>query len=140
MRHIKKWRNTKQLNEKQTVVAGFSSCTFYEYSWDTFFWWTELLNLTLRIAELTRFESGPCCCILETKITRPQYTCVYRPFLKFSQVCCIIVKCSGCTCSFCGRPRVQLDCSRVCVCECDRIVVNVSLDNSGLGWLTLCQE
>ena len=24
--------------------------------------------------------------------------------------------------------------------ECDRIVVNVSLDNSGLGWLTLCQE
>ena len=28
----------------------------------------------------------------------------------------------------------------VCVGECDRIVVNVSLDNSGLGWLTLCQE
>ena len=47
---------------------------------------------------------------------------------------------TGCTCSFCERPRVQLDCSRVCVCECDRIVVNVSLDNSGLGWLTLCQE
>ena len=28
----------------------------------------------------------------------------------------------------------------VCVGECDRIVVNVYLDNSGLGWLTLCQE
>ena len=46
----------------------------------------------------------------------------------------------GCTCRFCKRPRVQLDCSRVCICECDRIVVNVSLDNSGLGWLTLYQE
>ena len=31
---------------------------------------------------------------------------------------------------------------RECACagECDHIVVNVSLDNSGLGWLTLCQE
>ena len=31
---------------------------------------------------------------------------------------------------------------RVCVwiSVSDRIVVNVSLDNSGLGWLTLCQE
>ena len=28
----------------------------------------------------------------------------------------------------------------VCIGECDRIVVNVSLDNSGLGWLMLCQE
>ena len=42
--------------------------------------------------------------------------------------------------AFCKRPRVQLDCSSVCVCECDRIVANVSLDNSGLGWLSLCQE
>ena len=46
----------------------------------------------------------------------------------------------GCTCSFCKRLKVQLDCSRVCVCECDCIVVNVFLDNSGLGWLPLCQE
>ena len=51
-----------------------------------------------------------------------------------------LVKGVGCTCSFCERLRVQLDCSRVCVCECDRIVVNVFLDNSGLGWLSLCQE
>ena len=47
---------------------------------------------------------------------------------------------TGCTCSFCERLRAQLDCSGVCVCECDRIVANVFLDNLGLGWLLLCQE
>ena len=47
---------------------------------------------------------------------------------------------SGCACSFCGHSRVQSKCSKRCVCECDRIVVTVSLDNSRLGWLTLCQK
>ena len=42
--------------------------------------------------------------------------------------------------AFCGHSRVQSKCSKGCVCECDRIVVTVSLDNSRLGWLTLCQE
>ena len=42
--------------------------------------------------------------------------------------------------AFCGHSRVQSKCSKGCVCECDHIVVTVSLDNSRLGWLTLCQE
>ena len=42
--------------------------------------------------------------------------------------------------ALCGHSRVQSKCSKGCVCECDRIVVTVSLDNSRLGWLMLCQE
>ena len=39
-----------------------------------------------------------------------------------------------------ARESRQTVRERMCVGVCDRIVVNVSLDNSGLGWLTLCQE
>ena len=46
----------------------------------------------------------------------------------------------GCTCSPYRCPGVWSDCSRVCVCECDCIVANVSSDNVRLGWLMLCQE
>ena len=42
--------------------------------------------------------------------------------------------------SLVGTRVSSLKYSKGCGCECDRIVVTVSLDNSRLGWLTLCQE
>ena len=115
-------------SQEENWCTSFYFCTFCNYSlwtlqWKKILWWQH--NILKRQWKVKLTE---CSFVIIKSKRLSQGT----PGLSETPI--------GCACSPCRCSGLWSVCSRVCICECDRIVANVSSDDVRLGWLMLCQE